>query len=195
MSEFVISLNEGLSNGSETSGHPALQAKDMILPVLLQYIVICILLEYRYRGSMVDALFTQIVSFHRGMVRGKHTIGRASSLFFLSSVILATLLLFNHLLGYPKHDPILVMRLLRPIVVSIPINSIQLIDKRSQLLIFFSFGLACNIYVWDRHKLPWHQMFQTGADSKVSARHSPGYFVGHKLRWPEKFLSNAISGQ
>lgn len=139
MSEFVISLNEGLSNGSETSRHPALQAKDMILPVLLQYIVICILLEY---------------SFHRGMVRGKHTIGRASSLFFLSSVILATLLLFNHLLGYPKHDPILVMRLLRPIV----------------LLIFFSFGLACNIYVWDRHKLPWHQMFQTGADSKIGHR-------------------------
>ena len=45
MSEFVISLNEGLSNANETV--PALQAKDMILPVLLQYIVICILLEYR----------------------------------------------------------------------------------------------------------------------------------------------------
>ena len=73
---------------------------------------------------MTNSVLTIFLSFHRGMVRGKHTIGRASSLFFLSSVILATLLLFNHLLGYPNHDPILVMRLLRPIVVSVPIRSI-----------------------------------------------------------------------
>lgn len=140
MSEFVVSLSkiDGAFNAT-TKPVPNLRPEEMILPVLLQYIVICILLEY---------------SFHRGMVRGTHTTGRAYSLFFLSSIVIGAILLFNHLFGYPNHDPILVMRLLRPVV----------------LLIFFSFGLAFNVYVWDQYKLPWHQMFQTGSDSKIGHR-------------------------
>ena len=51
------------------------------------------------------------------MVRGKHTIGRAFSLLFLSLVLFGAILLFHFILGYPDHDPILVMRLLRPVVV------------------------------------------------------------------------------
>ena len=57
-------------------------------------------------------------SFHRGMVRGKHTIGRAFSLLFLSLILFGAIFLLHFILGYPDHDPILVMRLLRPVVVS-----------------------------------------------------------------------------
>ena len=53
----------------------------------------------------------------RGVARGYHTMARAWSLFCLSLVLIGALCLLNASYGAPDHDPILVMRLLRPILV------------------------------------------------------------------------------
>ena len=55
----------------------------------------------------------------RGVARGYHTMARAWSLFCLSLVLIGALCLLNASYGAPDHDPILVMRLLRPILVSV----------------------------------------------------------------------------
>ena len=34
----------------------------------------------------------------------------------------------------------------------------------------FLFGLALNVYVWDRCKVPWQQIFGAGHDSKITHR-------------------------
>lgn len=141
MSQFVVqqySEPYGLSSNSTPVSLTTYDPKEMILPVLLQYFIIFILLEY---------------SFHRGMVRGRHTIGRSYSLIFVSGVIISALFILNTLFGYSDHDPILVMRLLRPIV----------------LLTIFSFGISTNVYVWDKHGLPWQSMFNCGRDSKIGS--------------------------
>ena len=54
----------------------------------------------------------------RGTARGYHTVARAWSLICLSIVLSGALLLLNASYGPTDHDPILVMRLLRPILVS-----------------------------------------------------------------------------
>jgi len=112
---------------------------DLILPVGLQYVVLFILLEY---------------SFMRGTARGYHTVARAWSLLCMSIVLCGALIILNASYGPTDHDPILVMRLLRPIL----------------LLSVFAFGLALNVYVWDRNKVPWQQIFNTGTDSKITHR-------------------------
>ena len=54
----------------------------------------------------------------RGTARGYHTVARAWSLICLSIVLFGALTLLNASYGSTDHDPILVMRLLRPILVS-----------------------------------------------------------------------------
>ena len=56
MSQFVVPVfksRDGPKIPSHTTPAAALEAGDMILPVLLQYIVICILLEYRFVNVMM----------------------------------------------------------------------------------------------------------------------------------------------
>ena len=59
-----------------------------------------------------------LFSFMRGTARGYHTVARAWSLICLSIVLFGALTLLNASYGPTDHDPILVMRLLRPILVS-----------------------------------------------------------------------------
>ena len=54
----------------------------------------------------------------RGTARGYHTVARAWSLLCLSIVLCGALIILNASYGPTDHDPILVMRLLRPILVS-----------------------------------------------------------------------------
>ena len=63
----------------------------------------------------------------RGVARGYHTMARAWSLFCLSLVLIGALCLLNASYGAPDHDPILVMRLLRPILVKMTFTFIRVI--------------------------------------------------------------------
>lgn len=118
---------------------PPKLSEDLILPVVLQYVTLFILLEY---------------SFMRGVARGYHTMARAWSLFCLSLVLIGALCLLNASYGAPDHDPILVMRLLRPIL----------------LLTVFALGLSVNVYIWENYNVPWQQIFNLGSDSKITYR-------------------------
>lgn len=134
MSEFVSDI----SYGTAPTLNSKLDAKSTLIPILLQYLVIFLLLEY---------------SFRRGIHRDLRSVSRIHYFFFLALTLLGVLWALNAELGAPDHDPILVMRLLRPIL----------------LVTFFFFGIAANVYVWEKCSLPWQQMFQTG-DNKVGYR-------------------------
>lgn len=105
----------------------------------------------------------------RGVARGYHTMARAWSLFCLSLVLIGALCLLNASYGAPDHDPILVMRLLRPILVSK--NDLYIYNSHKnlllQLLTVFALGLSVNVYIWEKYKVPWQQIFNLGSDSKV----------------------------
>lgn len=96
---------------------PPKLSEDLILPVVLQYVTLFILLEYRYKHVIILCYLYIFFSFMRGVARGYHTMARAWSLFCLSLVLIGALCLLNASYGAPDHDPILVMRLLRPILV------------------------------------------------------------------------------
>ena len=72
----------------------------------------------------------------RGVARGYHTMARAWSLFCLSLVLVGALCLLNASYGAPDHDPILVMRLLRPILVR---NRNDLYIYNSHKTFYFSY--------------------------------------------------------
>ncbi|CAG5088892.1 Oidioi.mRNA.OKI2018_I69.PAR.g12004.t1.cds [Oikopleura dioica] len=113
------------------SGSASLDAKNTLIPILLQYLVIFLLLEY---------------SFRRGVHRDLRSISRIHYFLWVSLAIFGALFVLDKELGHPDHDPILVMRLLRPIL----------------LLTVFFFGIAANVYVWEKCEIPWQDMFRTG---------------------------------
>ena len=62
-------------------------------------------------------LYTEILSFRRGVHRDLRSISRIHYFLWVSLAIFGALFVLDKELGHPDHDPILVMRLLRPILV------------------------------------------------------------------------------
>ena len=56
-------------------------------------------------------------SFRRGVNRDLRSISRIHYFLWVSCAIFGAVFVLDHELGHPDHDPILVMRLLRPILV------------------------------------------------------------------------------
>jgi len=128
-----------MSDAAETMNDtPSLDARNTLIPILLQYLVIFLLLEY---------------SFRRGVNRDLRSFSRIHYFLWVSCAIFLAVFVLDQELGHPDHDPILVMRLLRPIL----------------LLTVFFFGIAANVYVWEKCDIKWQDMFQTG-DNKIGYR-------------------------
>jgi len=122
-----------ISDAAETMNDTPelLNARNTIIPILLQYLVIFLLLEY---------------SLRRGVNRDLRSCSRVHYFLVVSCAIFGAVFVLDREFGHPDHDPILVMRLLRPIL----------------LLTIFFFGIAANVYVWEKCDIPWQNMFQTG---------------------------------